>query len=58
MVSKQLLKAPYTIHDITGKTVKEGIITTERIDFDLSSGLYLFKVKTDLSTITKKIIIK
>ncbi|MDB4273807.1 T9SS type A sorting domain-containing protein [Algibacter sp.] len=58
MVSKQLLKAPYAIHDITGKTVKEGIITNERIDFNLSSGLYLFKVKTELSTITKKIIVK
>ena len=58
MVSKQLLKAPFAIHDITGKTVKEGIITNERIDFNLSSGLYLFKVKMELSTITRKIIVK
>jgi len=57
-VSKQLLKAPFAIHDITGKTVKEGIITNERIDFNLSSGLYLFKVKMELSTITRKIIVK
>ena len=58
MVSKQLLNAPYSIHDITGKIVKQDIITSEKINLDLNSGLYLFKIKTDLSTVTKKIIIK
>ena len=58
IVSKALLNASYTIHDITGKSVKQGIITSEKIDLNLNTGLYLFKVKTDLSTITKKIIVK
>ena len=58
MVPNRLLNAPYTIYDVTGKSVKEGIITSEKIDLNLNSGLYLFKVKTDLSSITKKIIIK
>ncbi len=58
MVSKSLLNAPYSIHEITGKTIKQGIITSEKLNLSLSSGLYLLKVKTDLSTLTKKIIIK
>ena len=58
MVSKSLIDNSYSVHDISGKTVKEGIITSETIDIDLNSGLYLFKVTTDLSTVTKKIIIK
>ena len=58
IVSKALLNASYTIHDITGKSVKQGIITSEKINLNLNTGLYLFKVKTDLSTITKKIIVK
>jgi ELWxxDGT repeat protein len=58
MVSKELLNLDYRIHDITGKTVKQGVITSEKIDLDLNSGLYLFKVETEVSTITKKIIVK
>lgn len=58
LVSKSLIEASYSIHDITGKTVYEGIITSEKINLDLNSGLYLFKVKTDLSTVIKKIVIK
>ncbi|GAA4888603.1 hypothetical protein GCM10023311_10680 [Flaviramulus aquimarinus] len=57
-VSKEVLNFPYTIYNMTGKTVKEGTITSERIDLKLTSGLYVFKVKTELSTVTKKIIIK
>lgn len=58
MVSKSLIDASYSIHDITGKTVKEGTIKSEKVDLNLNTGLYLFKVKTDLSTITKKILVK
>jgi len=58
MVSKELLNNHYGIYDITGKLVKNGIITSEKIDINLNSGLYLFKVETDLSSITKKIIVK
>ncbi|GAA4888608.1 hypothetical protein GCM10023311_10690 [Flaviramulus aquimarinus] len=58
MVSKQLINAKYSIHDVTGKTIKEGVINSEKVNLNLGSGLYLFKVKTELSTITKKIIIK
>ncbi len=58
MVSKELLNSNYTIHDITGKLITKGTINTERIDINLNSGMYLFKVQTDLSSITKKIIIK
>jgi ELWxxDGT repeat protein len=54
MVSKSLIDASYSIYDITGKTVKESTITSEKVDLDLSSGLYLFKVKTDQSILTKK----
>ena len=58
MVSKSLLNTPFTIHDITGKTMQQGIITSEKVNLNLNSGLYLIKIKTDLNTITKKIIIK
>lgn len=58
MVPKSLIKADYVIHDITGKKVSEGIITSEKIDISLNSGMYLFNVKTDVSSITKKILVK
>ncbi len=58
MVSKALLNANYDIYDITGKTVQKGIILNERIQLNLNSGIYLFKAKTDLSSITRKIIIE
>ncbi|MEH6537690.1 MAG: T9SS type A sorting domain-containing protein [Psychroserpens sp.] len=58
LVSNNLMNASYAIYDITGKTVKQGTINSEKINLDLNSGLYLFKVETELSTVTKKIIIK
>ncbi len=58
MVSKSLIDASYSIHDITGKMVKEGVITSEKISLNLETGIYLFKIKTDLSTVAKKIVVK
>lgn len=58
MVPEILLHKNYTIHDISGKTVTKGVILSEKIELNLKSGLYLFNVKTDLSNITKKIMVK
>ncbi|HEY5688665.1 MAG TPA: T9SS type A sorting domain-containing protein [Yeosuana sp.] len=58
MVSKSLINAPYSIYESTGKLVKEGIINSEKIQLNLTSGLYLVKIKTENSMVTKKIIVK
>lgn len=58
MVSKALVNAPYSIFDATGKAVKQGVITSERINLNLNTGLYFLKVNTDATTITKKILVK
>ncbi|MCF8275038.1 MAG: T9SS type A sorting domain-containing protein [Flavobacteriaceae bacterium] len=57
-VSKNLLNASYSIYESTGKLVKEGIITSEKIQLNLTSGLYFVKIKTENSLVTKKIIVK
>lgn len=58
MVPQSLIKATYSIVDVTGKKVTEGVISSEKIELNLNSGMYLFNVKTDLSSITKKIMVK
>ena len=58
MVPQSLLKSTYIIYDISGKSVSEGVISSEKIDLNLNSGLYILQVQTNLNTITKKIMVK
>jgi len=58
MVPNSLMGATYGIYDITGKSVKKGAIDSEKINLNLNSGIYMFKVETELSTVTKKIIVE
>ncbi|MEP3838114.1 MAG: T9SS type A sorting domain-containing protein [Algibacter sp.] len=58
IVPTSLLNRNYTIHDVTGKQVSEGAISSEKIELNLNNGMYLLHIKTDLSTITKKILVK
>jgi len=58
MVPNSLIGATYSIYDITGKSVKKGSIDSEKINLNLNSGIYMFKVETELSTVTKKIIVE
>ncbi|TYA76025.1 T9SS type A sorting domain-containing protein, partial [Seonamhaeicola marinus] len=36
----------------------QGVIETESIPLNLNSGIYIFKIETQLSSISKKIVIK
>jgi ELWxxDGT repeat protein len=58
IVSKNFINATYAIYETSGKLIKEGIINSERVDFKLNTGMYIFKIKSNDSIITKKIIIK
>lgn len=58
MVPSSLVTTNYTIHDITGKQVAQGLISSEKIELSLKSGMYLLNIKTDLSSITKKLVVK
>lgn len=58
MVSKSLINKPYAIYETSGKLVKQGNITSEKIDLNLASGLYLIKITSENNTLTKKILVK
>lgn len=58
MVSKSFINKPYTIYEASGKLVKQGNITSEKIDLNLSSGLYLIKITSENNIVTKKIMVK
>ncbi|WMI64425.1 T9SS type A sorting domain-containing protein [Aestuariibaculum sp. YM273] len=58
MVDKTLVDAAYSIYDITGKVVKQGVLKSQRLDFNLNTGLYIFKAQTDLGFFAQKIIVK
>lgn len=58
MVSKNLINKPYAIYETSGKLVQNGIISSETLNLNLSSGLYLFKITSENNTLTKKILIK
>ncbi|MDN3664561.1 T9SS type A sorting domain-containing protein [Algibacter miyuki] len=58
MVPTTLVNTNYTIHDLSGKQVSQGVISSEKIELNLNSGMYLLNIKTDLSSITKKIMVK
>ncbi|MGJ5642397.1 T9SS type A sorting domain-containing protein [Formosa sp. S-31] len=57
-VSNELINAPYSIYDVTGKMVKTGVITSDTLNFNLNTGLYIFSAKTEVGTVTKKLVIK
>ncbi|GAA4291925.1 T9SS type A sorting domain-containing protein [Aestuariibaculum suncheonense] len=48
----------FTIYDSNGKMVRKGLISSNEIKFDLCSGLYLLKIKTEFSILTRKILVK
>ncbi|MGL6129564.1 T9SS type A sorting domain-containing protein [Chryseobacterium artocarpi] len=57
------LKAPkkstFTVYNLSGKKLQNGIINTEKEIIDLSAytkGIYLIEIKTDKDIITKKVI--
>ncbi len=58
MVPQSMVDYNYTIHDISGKQVYQGAISSEKIDLNLNSGMYLLNITTDLNNITRKIIVK
>ncbi|APY10564.1 hypothetical protein BWZ22_04630 [Seonamhaeicola sp. S2-3] len=57
-IPKDLINQKYSIYNTTGNLVTQGVIKTESIPLNLTSGLYIFKIETQLSTISKKIIVK
>lgn len=46
----------YFIFDASGKQVSAGSLISNRLDLDLSSGLYLIKVKSEQGVFTKKLL--
>lgn len=58
MIPNKLINAPYAIYDIMGRTVKAGVINSERLDFNLNTGLYIFKVEFESKNYTQKIVVK
>ncbi|MCR8668011.1 T9SS type A sorting domain-containing protein [Aestuariibaculum sp. M13] len=57
-VPENLKNSEYAIYSTNGQIVKKGLISSNEIKFDLSSGLYLLKIKTDISILTKKLIVE
>ncbi len=55
---KQLQNASYSIFNVSGKLIKQGIVTSEKLNLDLSSGLYIFKASNLSGEVVKKIVIK
>jgi len=58
-----VLKAPkkstFTIYDLSGKRLQNGVINSDREAIDISSytkGIYIIEVKTDKEVISKKVI--
>lgn len=58
MFSQNMIGKTYTIFDAAGKQLSEGVLNSDRLDLNLASGLYLIRVKSDNSMLTKKIIIE
>ncbi|MCH4552693.1 T9SS type A sorting domain-containing protein [Aestuariibaculum lutulentum] len=57
-VPENLKNSEYAIYSTNGQIVKKGLISSNEIKLDLSSGLYLLKIKTDISILTKKLIVE
>ncbi len=58
MMPNKLMNAPYSIYDITGRAVKSGVISSERLNFNLNTGLYILKVEVDSASYTQKIMVR
>lgn len=58
LFSQSMIGNSYFIFDASGKQISEGTLNSNRLDLDLSSGLYLIKVKSDQGVFTKKIIVQ
>ena len=58
MFSQNMVGKTYTIFDAAGKQLSKGTLNSDRLDLNLASGLYLIRVKSDNSMLTKKIIIE
>lgn len=58
-VLKAPVKSTFTIYDLSGKRVKNGVINSDKEAIDISSftkGIYIIEVKTDKEVISKKVI--
>ncbi|UMQ41918.1 S8 family peptidase [Chryseobacterium sp. Y16C] len=58
-VIKAPRKSTYTVYDLSGKKLQNGIINNEQESINLSSytnGVYIIEVKTDKDVISKKVI--
>lgn len=58
MFSQNMVGRSYTIFDASGKQISKGTLTSERLNLNLSNGLYLIKVTSENSIFTKKIIVQ
>ncbi|WMI64813.1 T9SS type A sorting domain-containing protein [Aestuariibaculum sp. YM273] len=57
-VPENLKNSEYAIYSVNGQIVKKGLISSNEIKFNLNSGLYLLKIKTDISILTKKLLVE
>lgn len=58
-VLKAPVKSTFTIYDLSGKRLKNGVINSDKEAIDISSytkGIYIIEVKTDKDVISKKVI--
>ncbi|MEL0454677.1 T9SS type A sorting domain-containing protein [Flavobacteriaceae bacterium SZ-1-7] len=57
-VDKSLVNGAYSIYDVTGKAVKQGVLQSQKINLNLNTGFYIFKAQTDSGFYTQKLIVK
>ncbi|MCB4807593.1 T9SS type A sorting domain-containing protein [Tamlana sp. 62-3] len=58
MVPTSLLNKDFSIYSSSGNLIKKGIISSEKINLNLNSGLYLIKIESNNNILTKKVLIK
>ncbi|MGY5353985.1 T9SS type A sorting domain-containing protein [Wenyingzhuangia sp. IMCC45467] len=58
VVPSELIGDEYSIVNITGSVVKKGFVVSEKIDLNLSSGVYIISFKTSKGLASKKLVIK
>ncbi len=58
MFSEGFQGSTYTIYDIMGKSLQNGVLNSNKINLTLNSGLYLIKLETNGTQMTKKIMVK
>lgn len=57
-VDKSLVNGNYNIYDVTGKVVKQGVLQSQKLDFNFTTGLYIFKAQTNSGYYTQKLVVK